>query len=115
MIVFLKIVLCFFALVGAGYLLRDAFRLGLARRGGGAKFFVVYSRRAFEDERAHGCALLSLGAFLSRPEARHLIRKVLVTDTAPHELGALYEAAKTDGVDLESCTEEELILLLRDG
>ncbi len=84
--VFLEITLCFFALVGILYLARDGYRIWLCRRLERAHFVLAARRKDFSDERELERTLLQLCGFLIRPEAKYLVREVLLTDSAPHEV-----------------------------
>lgn len=106
--VFFEIVLCFLALCGASYLLRDAYRLWACRRLRRVHFVLVARASSFCCPKERERALLLLSAFLSRPEARHLVREVFLTDEAasPKEIG---EAAENFGLCLSVLDEAELI------
>ena len=73
------IFLSFFALCGICYLARDGYRVWQGHRLCGIHFAVVCRAADFGNKRERDCALLLLSSFLSRPEAKHLVREVVLT------------------------------------
>ena len=103
------IFLSFFALCGICYLARDGYRVWQGHRLCGIHFAVVCRAADFGNKRERDCALLLLSSFLSRPEAKHLVREVVLTDTAPQEICG---AAENFDIPLLALTREEFIRLL---
>ena len=104
--VFYPILLSVFALIGLCYLARDGYRVWLCRRLHRPHFVLVARGESFCDEKERGRALLQLSTFLSRPEARYLVREVLVTKTASQQT---CEAAEDFGLLLSFVEQEDLI------
>ena len=104
--VFYLILLTVLALVGLCYLARDGYRVWLCRRLARPHFVLVARGESFCDEKEYARALLQLSTFLDRPEARYLVREVLVTKTASQRT---CEAAETFGLPLSLVEQEELI------
>ena len=100
------ITLTFFALCGVLYLARDGWRVFFCRELKESYFTVLADGRAFEDEKELSRALLELSVFLSRPEAKYLVREVVITNVAPSKV---LEATENFDVPLVCRTAEEVI------
>ena len=104
--VFYPILLSVFALIGLCYLARDGYRVWLCRRLHRPHFVLVARTESFCNEKERGRALLQLSTFLARPEARYLVREVLLTKTASQQT---CEAAEDFGLLLSFVEQEDLI------
>lgn len=78
--------LLFFALCGVMYLFRDGWRVLFCRKLKKPYFLVAADARAFEGDPEKRRALLQLSVLLSRPEARYLVKEVVLTNIAPSEI-----------------------------
>lgn len=84
--VFYTVVLTFFAMCGVMYLARDGWRLFQARLLKEAPFVLVTKEEDFDTPLSANRAALVLSAFLTRPEAKYLVREtVLLTKDAPQD------------------------------
>ena len=104
--VFYPILLSVFALIGLCYLARDGYRVWLCRRLHRPHFVLGARGESCCDEKERERALLQLSTFLDRPEARYLVREVLVMKTASQQT---CEAAEGFGLLLSFVEQEDLI------
>ncbi len=100
------ITLSFFALCGIGYLARDGWRVFFSRALKERYFTLIADGSTFETKTERDRALLELSALLSRPEAKYLVREVVLTNVAPSEV---LGATEDFDVPLSCLTAEEII------
>ena len=103
------VALSFFALVGIAYLARDGWRIRQCRMLCRAHFVLVCRAEELGEVRECERAFFSLSTFLTRPEAKYLVREVLITDTAPSQRETLHGAAQDLRIKFDTVSGEELI------